>query len=46
MRATPDQMHATFTENEVRGAITQERSPKAREDYLQGAAQRRLYQNR
>lgn len=27
---------ATFNENEVRGAITQERSPKAREDYLQG----------
>lgn len=26
---------ATFNENEVRGAITQERSPKAREDYLQ-----------
>jgi peptidyl-prolyl cis-trans isomerase SurA len=27
---------ATFNENEVRGAITQERSPKAREEYLQG----------
>lgn len=27
---------ATFNENEVRGAMTQERSPKAREDYLQG----------
>lgn len=27
---------ATFNENEVRGAITQERSSKAREDYLQG----------
>ena len=26
---------ATFNENEVRGALTQERSPKAREDYLQ-----------
>ena len=26
---------ATFNENEVRGAMTQERSPKAREDYLQ-----------
>lgn len=27
---------ATFNENDVRGAMTQERSPKAREDYLQG----------
>lgn len=27
---------AAFNENEVRGAMTQERSPKAREDYLQG----------
>ena len=27
---------ATFNENEVRGAMTQDRSPKAREDYLQG----------
>lgn len=26
---------ATFNENEVRGAMTQERSPKAREDFLQ-----------
>ncbi len=26
---------ATFVENEVRGAMTQERSPKAREEYLQ-----------
>jgi peptidyl-prolyl cis-trans isomerase SurA len=26
---------ATFNENEVRGAMTQERSPKAREEYLQ-----------
>ncbi|HJZ78738.1 MAG TPA: peptidyl-prolyl cis-trans isomerase, partial [Pyrinomonadaceae bacterium] len=26
---------ATFNENEVRGAMTQERSPKARDDYLQ-----------
>jgi len=27
---------AVFNENDVRGAMTQERSPKAREDYLQG----------
>ena len=26
---------ATFNENQARGAMTQERSPKAREDYLQ-----------
>jgi peptidyl-prolyl cis-trans isomerase SurA len=33
---TPASTSATFNENQVREAITIERSPKAREDYLQG----------